>query len=80
MKALTQRDLPVLAEIIREATHRKVIVFSDHLDIMRNNEIFASIAIRGDRVLATKKIPALSMEEKRAYNPKEQSLDWLILI
>jgi hypothetical protein len=47
---------------------------------MRNNEIFASIAIRGDRVLATKKIPALSMEEKRAYNPKEQSLDWLILI
>jgi hypothetical protein len=67
MKPLTQKDLPALAEIVREVTRRKVLVYSDYLDIIRNGEIFASMAIRGGRIVATKKITGFDMEFSSRY-------------
>ncbi len=66
MKPLTQKDLPILAEIIREAIHRKVVVTSSYLEIWKGNKELASIKIdeRFGVAFSTNFIPGLNMKKR----------------
>jgi N-acetylglutamate synthase-like GNAT family acetyltransferase len=62
MKILTWADLPALASIIREATHRKVMVGVQFLHVRRNEKDFSIVTISNGNVLATQKIPSFTMK------------------
>jgi len=63
MKPLTKEDLPVLASLIRWATHRRVDNFRSVLLILRNNKAVIQVKITcSGKALATDIIPGFIMK------------------
>lgn len=63
MKGLTQKDLPVLASLIRLATHREVAVYNDNsIEVFRGTKILARVKITlNGKALATNIISGFDM-------------------
>ena len=64
MKALTEKDLPVLADIIREAIYReyKVYIRENHIFVRVNGQLIAIVVIRDGGAYSTKEINKIPMK------------------
>lgn len=77
MKALTNKDLPVLAEIIGETIYRRdVYVEASYIYIKGNDRLFATVVIRGGKAFSDCLIEGIPMK----HRPRASSHDWQILI
>jgi hypothetical protein len=76
MKPLTQKDLPALASLIRQSSHRRVVVFNSHLSIVREGKFFADVKIENGKALSTDIISGFDMKSCH----KQNSWPWEIVI
>lgn len=80
MKLLKLEDLPVLASLIRQATHMRVTVSNTYLKIFRKGKLFTVVAFIDGKVWASRKIPGMPMKQERIYHPINHAWCWEIII
>jgi hypothetical protein len=85
MKILTNEDLPALVSIIREVTHRRVMVLNELgyfrfpvLVILRDRRVIATVRIGGGKIFSTHCIPGFDMHFNSS--PLADPWNWQILI
>jgi cell division GTPase FtsZ len=77
MKPLTQKDLSVLAKIIRETICYKVYIRRGRIFVKDNKQIIAVVVIRGDKAFSTNQLEEVPM--KLCFYTFRKP-DWRILI
>jgi len=80
MKPLTQKDIPALASLIRQATHMRVLVSNTYLKIFRKGRLFTVVVFIDGKVWASKKIPGIPMKQEYVYHPINHAWCWEIVI
>jgi hypothetical protein len=92
MKILTNKDLPILAEIIREVTHKEVMILNKFryliftflaisfpvLVILKNRRVIAAVQISDGKVFSTKPIRGFDMDFNSSH--VVDPWNWQILI
>lgn len=78
MKILTNEDLPALASIIREVTHRKVVVGFQFLHLQRNHKDICIVTIDNGKVFSTNLIRGFDMHFNSSH--LVDPWNWRILI
>jgi hypothetical protein len=77
MKPLTNEDLPVLAEIIRETIYRDAYIEKNCIFVKCNERTLAVVTIRNSKVFSNKKITGVPM---KPHCHMSRPPDWQILI